>query len=170
MQNCQCLASRSHSDWFPGIMPSGGRAIGFLEGDPQLDAGVVFDELEERLARTVRSRMDHWIAGNHKPAWWFHGFPNNPVYDQCFVFKWTHNRDGHRLYGFLCNPQPETNPRFRLCVLSIHATKNEDETDQAELDRVNQWRTNLRSREAIGCIYPEYKQGGNKGWNKSSIN
>jgi hypothetical protein len=142
----------------PGITQSTGRSIGFLEGVDELDAGEVFDELPEKVEMTVRSRMEHWISGNNQPGAWFHGFPNDPDHKECFVFKWNEKRQGNRFYGFVCNPWPETNPRFQLCVLNLHATKNEFETDLAELNRVNDWRTSFGARQAIGYTYPEYRK------------
>jgi hypothetical protein len=146
----------------PRIAQSRGRGIGFLEGDAQLNAGTVFNGLTEKMLRLVRVRMDHWIIGNNQPAAWFHGFPNDADHKHCFVFKWKEKRQGHRLYGFLCNPRPKSDLGFRLCVLCIHATKNEYETDQSELDRVNQWRMSFGTREAIGNVYPEHRSGGSK--------
>jgi hypothetical protein len=141
-----------------GVTQSTGRSIGFLEGDDELDAGEVFDDLQEKTGMTVRSRMDWWLSGNNGPGEWFHGFPNDSDHKECFVFKWKQKRQGHRLYGFLCKPWPETNPGFQLCVLNIHATKNEYDTDLTELDRVNRWHASLGAREAIGHTYPEYRR------------
>lgn len=142
----------------PGLRVSSGRAVGFLEEEEQLDAGVVFDELETKQEMLVRSRMELWVDGHNGPDEYFHGYPNNPKYDQCFTFKWKAKRVRQRFYGFLCNPQSNTNRGFRLCVLIIHATKAEFETDLAELDRVNQWRANWRAKEAIRAIYPEFER------------
>jgi hypothetical protein len=142
----------------PRLRVSSGRAVGFLEGDEQLDAGPRFDELEQKQEWLVRSRMELWVDGHNGPDEYFHGYPNNPRYDRCFAFKWKEKRVGQRFYGFLCNPQPITNRGFRLCVLTIYAPKTEFETDSAELDRVNQWRANWRSKEAIRILYPEFER------------
>jgi hypothetical protein len=142
----------------PNVAPSLGRGIGFLEGHDELDAGDVFDDLPQKVEMTVRGRFDWWIAGNNSPGTWFHGFPNQAQYRECFVFKWKEGRQGHRFYGFLCNPWPLSAPGFQLCVLNVHARKNENETDKAELDRVNQWRASLGARNAIGQTYPEYRK------------
>jgi hypothetical protein len=146
----------------PGVIPSAGRGAGFLEGDEELNAGAVFAGLQEKAQRTVKSRMDYWVAGFNSPIHWFHGFPNDPDHDQCFVFKWDEKRVGQRLYGFLCNPLPLSNRGFRLCVLCIHVTKTEKDTDLAILDRVNDWKNNLATAEAIAKIYPERGRGGPK--------
>ena len=144
----------------PRIVQSTGRGVGFLEGDQQLNAGRVFDGLAEGVRRLVLARMDHWLAGHNQPTTWFHGFDLDQRY--CFVFKWKQKRLGHRIYGFLCNPRPKSNPAFRLCVLCIHATKKEFETDQSELERVNRWRTSALTKLAIGGSYPEHLGGGAK--------
>lgn len=138
----------------PDVQQSSGRSVGFLEGHDELDAGEVFDNLKEKQRMNFRVRFEWWIAGNNQPGTWFHGFPNKAEYKECFVFKWKENR----LYGFLCKPWPQSMPGFQLCVLNIHATKNEHETDTAELDRVNRWRTSFGAREAIGQTYPEYRK------------
>jgi hypothetical protein len=135
-----------------GLTASPGRGIGFLEGHPELDAGMVFDGLTGTEKRQFMSRMDRWLSGLNSPSSQFHGFTSDPEYKECFAFKYKE----HRLYGFLCNPLLRSNPRFRLCVLCIHATKHEKETDYAELDRVNQWRINLGTKLAIAASYPEY--------------
>jgi hypothetical protein len=140
------------------------RSIGFLETeqeDDELNAGSVFDGLTGTVRQLVRSRMDYWLNGGSHPKY-FHGWPNEPRYKQCFVFKWDEGRIGQRFYGFLCNPNPNWDPGFRTCVLILHATKHENETDLTYLDRVNRWRQDLRTEGAIKRIYPEY--GGAHRW------
>jgi hypothetical protein len=129
------------------------RALGFLEGHPELDAGVLFDDLKENGKYTVTSRFDLWLDGGICDKY-FHGFKNDSElnYRNCFVFKWKQ----HRWYGFLCHPQPKSDPSFLLCILTIHAIKKEHETDRAELERVCKWQRNLGSTTAIARVYPEY--------------
>lgn len=140
----------------PGVLPSIGRGVGVLEGHTELNIFAGINGLSINAQRDLKSHMDYWIAGSNGPAKWFHGFTSQEKYKECFVFK--HKKD--RFYGFLCNPQPKTNPRFRLCVLVIHAKKKEWETDYSELDRVNQWRASTAARMAIATIYPEYAERG----------
>lgn len=135
------------------------RAVGFLEGYGDLDAGLAYDGFPESLQVEMRARMEHWVAGNDGPKQWFHGFPAWPKYKECFVFK----SSEHRLYGFQCNPRPKSNPRFRLCVLCIHVTKHQRHTDETILKRVEEWRNHSGARDAIGNIYKEHKKGG-KSW------
>jgi len=140
--------------------PSELRAIAFLSSphDELLNAEAVMGTLSEKRQRQVRSRFDHWIDGgtNNK---WFHGF-NAPEHRDCFVFKWKERNQGQRLYGFLCNPRQRTNRRFQLCVLAYHATKNERETDTAELDRVMALMANHLVRGAVQMEFPDGGGGG----------
>jgi hypothetical protein len=130
------------------------RAVGFLEGHPELNAGREFEALRSKDQDRVRSGMDRWCDGQPGPKKWFHGW-NEPEYRECMVFK----LNEHRFYGFKCHPLPNSNPAFLLCVLNIHVYKRETETDDAELDRVNQWRTNVGAQSAIARVYPEYGRG-----------
>ena len=133
-----------------GLKPSERRGIIFLvrDDDDALNAAGTFDALEQKQKRAVLDRFDFWIDGGINDRY-FHGWPNVPEYKQCFVFRWKHGRQNHRLYGFLCHPQPKVRPRFQICVLVSHATKNTWETDPGELDGANELRNKL---EVIGVI------------------
>jgi hypothetical protein len=135
------------------------RAIGFLEGHTELDAGISFDDLKDNAKYTVRSRFDLWLDEGICDKY-FHGFKNDSDlrFRDCFVFKWKK----HRWYGFLCNPRPKSNPAYLLCVLAIHAMKNEHDTDREELKRVWQWQGHLGGHMAIASEYPEYFDWSNK--------
>jgi hypothetical protein len=135
-----------------GLQFTAKRALGFLEGHLELDAGIVFDALTRTEKRSFNARLDYWLSGGVHDKY-FHGFPNSPKYGKCFVFKY----QKYRFYGFICNPKPISDPGFQLCVLILYALKKEWETDTAELDRVNQWRANDATREAIAKIFPEFR-------------
>jgi len=137
----------------PGISRSVMRAVGFLEGFRDLGAASAYQGFEVELRERMNKHMDHWAAGFDQPKAWFHGFPNDPAHKQCFVFK--HNE--HRLYGFLCNPKPTSNPRFRLCVLTEYDAKFRHETDESILDRAEAWRVHPLDCLAIAREYPEFK-------------
>jgi hypothetical protein len=146
-----------------GVEPSSFRAVGVLEGHPELNTIAGYNGLIEKDRDTLLARMEHWMAGNDGPAQWFHNFKNTAEkYRLCFVFKVKRGRVGHRFYGYLCHPKPKSDPGFQLCVLCIYTTKTERETDTAELDRVVQWSTNPAARKAIAKIYPEYADEGGK--------
>lgn len=124
------------------------RGIGFLEGHGELNAGAIFETFTGTVEREFRSSMDQWLDGANGPSRRFHNFKSDKDHRNCFVFK--HKQ--HRLYGFLCHPKYWDNS-FQLCSLCIYATKNEFESDRAELDRVEQWCHNLGAGGTISRIY-----------------
>ena len=134
------------------------RGIGFLEGHKELDAGIAFDGFEGSDEQYFRASMDQWLDGANGPKTRFHNFKSDSEFRECFVFKC----DEHRLYGFLCNPK-DNDPRFQLCALCIHATKHERDSDRSELKRVEGWRNNLATPEAIARVYPP-KAKGRQSW------
>jgi hypothetical protein len=125
------------------------RGLAFLicKNDRNIDAKSFFERLKPNQERRARSSFDHWLDGGTNKNW-FHGWPNNPTYKDCFVFKWKENRQDHRLYGFLCNPLPNYS-HFRLCVLVSHAQKNAWETNPTELDGVNKIKEEAKVKEAV---------------------
>ena len=148
-----------------GLQPSERRGLAFLlsnNPNDDLNAHEVFNDLSEKASQTVRSRFDWWMSGSPPHDQWFHGFPNSDAYCNCFVFKWKERREHHRLYGFLCHPRPTTNARFQVCVLASHATKNEWETDLAELNSANAWRINPAVTAAVTMAYTDGTEAGNR--------
>jgi hypothetical protein len=147
-----------------GLKPSDRRGIVFLvrEDDDGLDAARTFKAFASKQEREVRNRFDYWIGGGVCDRY-FHGWPNRAEYKQCFVFKWTDRKGNHRFYGFLCHPQPRTNPRFQLCVIASHAIKRRWSTDPRELDGTNALRVCLEVMAAIRGSFPERKTGEHDG-------
>jgi hypothetical protein len=149
-----------------GLKPSERRTVVFMTkpNDASLDAKAAFDNLDQKQKRAVLDRFDHWIEGaegaqpNDK---YFHGWPNNQEYKQCFVFKWNHGKEHHRLYGFLFNPQPNSRPNFRVCVLVSHAVKTTWLTDPGELKGAKVLRESLPVITALKALFPEKKGGKN---------
>jgi len=133
------------------------RAVGFLDSDTDanLNGRSTFESLKRESERAVRTRFDWWISGDTPNDRWFHGWPNQPKYKECFTFKWKENRQHQRLYGFLHHPQPKTQPRFQICVLIFHEAKNEDQTDFSILDRINQFRQDSIVISAIKKLFSE---------------
>ena len=119
-----------------GLRQSTRRAVALLcaHGNRKVNAEEKFRRLKPNPKRALMVRMDYWISGGTHDGY-FHGWPNDLRYKDCFVFKWKENRTNQRMYGFVCNPA-DSNPRFQLCVLAIHATKTDHETDRSELDRI----------------------------------
>ena len=156
------MASRRQYAVIPilGLKPSDRRGIIFLihKGDANLDAAKRFEALEKKQKRTLLDRFDLWIEGKARDNY-FHGWPNLQAYKQCFVFKWRDRHGNHRLYGFLCHPQPNTRPRFQLCVLTSHAIKTQWETQPTELDNANTLRVSLEVMLAIRAFFPERQSG-----------
>ena len=142
-----------------GLRPSTRRTVVFLESreDISLDARQSFESLNGNRDREIRTRFDHWIDGGTNDRW-FHGWPNDHRYKDCFVFKWKEDRHDHRLYGFLCNPK-SSNRGFRACVLVFHATKKERDTDRTELARVGALSTNRDVITAIAKQFSENRGG-----------
>jgi hypothetical protein len=125
------------------------RGLAFLicESDKNINAKTVFGGLKDNKERMLRTRFDYWLDGGINDDW-FHGWPNDPSYKECFVFKWNDRRLHHRLYGLLCNPL-DRYTWFQLCVLVSHAKKNTWKTDPAELDAVIKLREKTEVKEAV---------------------
>jgi hypothetical protein len=136
-----------------GVQRGASRAVGILGGDIDLCREKLYDLPESEL-KYILASIDRWTQNLNKPAKRFHGFDGK--YSDCFVFK--HVPKQHRFYGFLCNPEPKTNQRFRVCVLTTYAKKKTWETDLAELNRVHKWRDAPATKTAISYIFPEYKE------------
>jgi hypothetical protein len=143
-----------------GLKESKFRAVVFLccPDDRRIDAGAVFEQLERKKEMELRVSFDYWIDGGTADSR-FHGWPNDPRYKECFVFKWKKNRQLHRFYGFLFHPTPFSNPKFQLCILVSHAVKTERETDSNELDLQDSLRNDASIHTAIREEFPEMKRG-----------
>ena len=138
----------------PGIRRTSGRAIGFLEGRAELTASAAADSLKGKRRYFLLGSMQRWVDGLNGPPSRFHGFPNDRDYKMCFVFKVRENGSGHRFYGYLYHPM-SMSPRFQVCVLCIHARKNEHETDRAELKRVKVWFESAEVRQAVSRVFSD---------------
>jgi hypothetical protein len=137
-----------------GLKPSKRRAVVFLASEEhETDAEQKYASLKGNKKRDVLSRFDYWIDGGRNDKW-FHGWPNQPEYKECWEFKWKEQRTNQRLYGFLYHPMPRQNGAFLLCVLVWHSTKT-DETDRTILDRLNGLRRTQQVLKAIGKKYPD---------------
>lgn len=131
------------------------RAIGFLESedDDELDAKAKFDTLDRNKERDVRKKFDAWIDDIRNDNW-FHGWPNDLAVKECFSFRWEERgRKHNRFYGFLCHPQPKTNPPFQVCVLTYHDVKNSWETNRKLLTDSMLLRRDAEVQMAISMIF-----------------
>jgi hypothetical protein len=121
------------------------RGLAWFIADPpdkDINAKAIFESLSEDDQRTLRSRFDYWLDGG-KHDKYFHGWPNEQVYKDCFVFK----LQKLRLFGFLCHPRKDE-PRFLLCVLVSHSIKDGWEADKNEKDRMNELKKDPKVKEA----------------------
>jgi hypothetical protein len=139
----------------PDVGRSSGRGVGFLEGHTELNAWAAFEGLGVKQKRDLKTFRGEWVIGKDKPKSRFHGWPDDDECDMCFVFKAKERNKNHRFYGYLCNPLPKTNSPFRLCVLCIHALKNERESDRSELLRVRVWYESATAQEAVKEVFTD---------------
>lgn len=140
-----------------GLAPSIYRGVVFLtQDDESLNAANVFDCLEDKPRREVLTRFDYWISGGKNDRW-FHGWPNEKKHSNCFTFKWKCRRVMSRFYGFLCHPQPNTKPRYQVCVLHSHALKHDWNTDPSYLKLAETLKVDLNVVEAIKTCFPDKK-------------
>lgn len=139
-----------------------GRGVSFLvnSGDKHCNAKSVFDSLKKPAKKAVRHAFRAWLDHHDRLTWLFHGWPSHPKYKGCFTFKWSEHSRMHRFYGFLQNAN-EYEQGFQLCVLIVHAVKDEKDTDFAELDRVIERRNTFVVQVAVAEAIRELKQ---KGW------
>jgi hypothetical protein len=146
------------------LTPSDWRAIAFLVSSDrrETNAAEAFARLAGNRAREVRARFDFWISGGQNDRY-FHGWPGSSKYKECWVFKWKENRTDQRLYGFLANPRPRTNPGFQVCVLAWHSAKTARETDSTILERIIDLRSDRSVADALRTAYPE-DEGSNQRW------
>jgi hypothetical protein len=141
-------------DRIPGLRPSPTRGLAFLEclGDPEIDAKRVFDKLREKKRNDLRGRFDLWLDEGRCDLY-FHGWPNNPDYKNCWVFKWKNAGAYHRLYGFLIKAKD-----YIVCVLVSHAQKNTPHTDPSELKGAEALRLNLEVNMAAREEFPDLQR------------
>jgi len=139
------------------------RAVGFLRGHDELDAAEWFYALKASRKSFTLVSMETWASGSMDIKTRFHGFPNDTEYPLSFVFKTKENKAGHRFYGYLYHPEPITYPRLEICVLCIHAFKNDKDTDRTELKRVDEWSKNTAAKAAIRAEIADKKKDKEKG-------
>lgn len=135
----------------PNMRQGRGRAVGILEGHPDLCAEILMN-LPEKDDKYLRYSMERWASGLDGPNQRCHKFDGTDY----FVFKDVAKQ--HRFYGFLYHPLPNTNERFLLCVLTTYAQKKEDRGDPAELQRVKDWMNVPATKAAIKLYYPDVKK------------
>src|SRR5208337_3720192 len=106
--------------------------------DKRVTAKDGFSGLPDQIKKKLHTSMDYWLGGfDNKPSH-HHGWDKSEYsgkYVMLWVFKCRDDQAGHRLYGFMQNPDP-TRPRLRLCVLVEYASKDQHQTDESILQRL----------------------------------
>ena len=97
----------------------------------RINAFKDFEALSDINKRRFWKRFEYWTGGFPPNKEKHHGW--DAPYKGCYVFK----SDKHRLYGFLFRSPYGRNSE--LCVVCIHAMKNEDNTNRTILDRLNEY-------------------------------
>src|ERR1700723_2110364 len=141
----------------PLIANTDKRAVAILRGHDDLTAGPEYDAIANApVGKRLRHKMGLWIGFVPDTKGKFHRFKNLDVkYKDCFVFIDLDEKI--RLYGFTCHPTKNTNQRFELVVLTIHAIKKENHTQESKLNRVVMWQNHMATRLAITRKYPDRK-------------
>jgi len=139
-----------YSVWSLPQFGRNGRGLAFLTNskDRHCDAETFYKALDQKGQRPIHTRFEAWLDHHDDQITWFHGFPNHAKYKGCFTFKWRVRGSGQRFYGFLHGAN-ELQQGFQICILVLHAIKNEGATDTAELDRVVDRRNALEVRRAV---------------------
>lgn len=141
----------------PGLTYEGlPRGVVFLRCDSNADvnAEAVFNALKPKDQHRMRDKFDWWMQGHDLPTEWFHGFDDDER-KYLFVFKRLKGHTRYRYYGFLIHPQPKTDPRYLVCVLTNHTQKNTAATDPAETNFANALSTNPDVIAAVKRSFPD---------------
>ncbi len=146
-----CPTDENDSLEFVTVESHARRAVAFfVTRKTQITARNFFRTLNPKVADLLRTRFEYWVSG--KPIKkYFHGWDRSQFagkYTFCFVFKCNEKRIQHRFYGFLCNPK-DSNPGYQICILVVHATKREWDTDEHDLRQVEAIRTTPTVQEII---------------------
>jgi hypothetical protein len=131
------------------------RAVVFLRhpGAGYANVAEEFERASTTVQRYFNTSFDYWVDEHIKKKR-YHGWDQSQYggkYKDCFVFKCSERNAEHRLYGFLFHPKAPEDSRFQVCVLALHARKNEWRTDETELKRVRE----LSEREEVTRVIKE---------------
>lgn len=129
-----------------------------------LNAATEFKRIDTEKALTKRSkelrtRFDWWISGKSQNNW-YHGW-DAEEYRHCYCFKLNVKNVMHRFYGFVCHPQPETRPRFELCVLCFFDAKPGADTDKYYLRESMRLLSDKYVKIAISAHFSDIKKESN---------
>jgi hypothetical protein len=114
---------------------SSSRAVAYLvfEDEPDVNVWPVLHRMDTARYKSVViernavfARFRHWTSGR-KLREYHHGWPDDPAFRMGYVFRWDHQRQHRRLYGFLTSPRPG----FEVCVLCCFRSKDSWLTESA---------------------------------------
>lgn len=109
------------------VSPRRGIAWLKIKDNSVVNAKTVFDGLKESRQMYLRTSFDQWIAFKDIPDR-HHGWPREPDFKACHQFNYKDGSGRNRLYGFKWHPGIPDNG-FEICVLAMHANKNQSNTD-----------------------------------------
>jgi hypothetical protein len=141
------------------------RAIAYLvfEGDDEVDAWRELRRIDTTTYRSgidernkVWARFRHWVSGLTHDEY-HHGWPMDPEFLMGYVFRWDHQRQHRRMYGFLVYPRP----RFEVCVLCCFRAKAAWRTEPAVKRTV---RTLSQHREVFDAVRNAFNTRRKKRW------
>jgi hypothetical protein len=117
----------------PRLERSSGRALLYLviDEEERVNAWPVLKRLDTlRHKKVIKERRDvwarfrSWLAGLKNDDY-HHGWPDDPDFLMGYAFRWDHQRQHRRLYGFLSHPRPG----LEVCVLCCFRSKSRWKTD-----------------------------------------
>ena len=141
------------------------RAVAYLvfDGETGVDAWPVLNRMDQATyqsaiaeRRNVWGRFHNWVSGLARHEY-HHGWPDDPEFSMGYVFRWDHQRQHRRLYGFLMSPRL----RFEVCVLCSFRVKEKWQTETAVKKLVRAMSQHAGVQQAVRNAF---KQDGGGAW------
>jgi hypothetical protein len=133
------------------------RALGYLvfDGNDEVDAWPVLRRIDSTTHSSgleeqdkVQARFRDWLAGvAHRE--FHHGWSDDQEFSMGYVFRWDHQRQHRRLYGFLGRPRP----RLEVCILCCFRAKDDFRTDPAVKRTVRAMSQHPEVQEAVKRVF-----------------
>ena len=117
----------------------------------RIDQAVYKSGIEER--NNVGARFRHWASGAKRREF-HHGWPDDPKFSMGYVFRWDHQRQHRRLYGFLAYPRPG----LEVCILCCFRSKDKWRTDTAIKKMIRALSEDGDVKEAIKQVFSRWRQ------------
>jgi len=118
----------------PRLPRSRVRAVAYLEvdGNDEVNVARVLRRIDsarhrdgEKERNKVAFAMRHWLSGRRDDHL-HHGWETDEKFKNGYVFKWDHQHQHRRLYGFVTKPRPF----LEVCVLCCFRAKRTYKTDE----------------------------------------